>query len=57
LINGAIYTPKNIREYITEQSFLTLGNKNIHDIKVVDIACGCGGFLSSVMYSRIFFGV
>jgi hypothetical protein len=26
-------------------SFLTLGNKNIHDIKVVDIACGCGGFL------------
>jgi methylase of polypeptide subunit release factors len=44
LINGAIYTPKNIREYITKQSFLTLGN-NIHDIKVVDIACGCGGFL------------
>jgi type I restriction-modification system DNA methylase subunit len=34
---------------ITEQSFLTLGNKNIHDIKVVDIACGCGGFLINVI--------
>jgi hypothetical protein len=39
---------KNIREYITKQSFLTLGN-NIHDIKVVDIACGCGGFLNKFL--------
>ena len=55
LINGAIYTPKNIREYITRQSFNEL-NKNIIDkIKIADIACGCGGFLidaSSELHKR-----
>ncbi len=45
LINGAIYTPKNIREYITKQSFELLNKKSIINIKVADIACGCGGFL------------
>ena len=45
LINGAIYTPANIRKYITQESFELLGNKNIDDIKIADIACGCGGFL------------
>ena len=45
LVNGAIYTPNNIREYITKQSFDTLNIKSFNKIKVVDIACGCGGFL------------
>jgi len=45
LINGAIYTPNNIREYITKQSFDTLKIKSFNKIKVTDIACGCGGFL------------
>lgn len=45
LINGAIYTPKNIREYITKQSFNELQNKQTEQIKIADIACGCGGFL------------
>lgn len=45
LINGAIYTPKNIREYITKQSFNKLQDKQIEQIKIADIACGCGGFL------------
>ena len=45
LVNGAIYTPDNIRQYITEQSFETLKIKSFNKIKVVDIACGCGGFL------------
>lgn len=45
LINGAIYTPKNIREYITKQSFNQLQDKHIEQIKIADIACGCGGFL------------
>ena len=45
LVNGAIYTPDNIREYITKQSFNTLKTKSFNQIKVVDIACGCGGFL------------
>lgn len=45
LINGAIYTPKNIRNYITKQSFNELSNTSIGNIKIADIACGCGGFL------------
>ena len=45
LINGAIYTPDNIRKYITQESFNTLNTKSFNKIKVVDIACGCGGFL------------
>ncbi|MFW3345393.1 HsdM family class I SAM-dependent methyltransferase [Aliarcobacter butzleri] len=45
VINGAIYTPKNIREYITKQSFNELQNKQTEQIKIADIACGCGGFL------------
>ena len=45
LVNGAIYTPDNIREYITQQSFETLKIKSLNKVKVVDIACGCGGFL------------
>ena len=45
LINGAIYTPDNIRKYITKQSFETLKIKSFNKIKVVDISCGCGGFL------------
>ncbi|WP_373072225.1 class I SAM-dependent DNA methyltransferase [Sulfurimonas sp.] len=45
LVNGAIYTPENIRKYITKQSFNELSNKSINEIKIADIACGCGGFL------------
>jgi len=45
LVNGAIYTPNNIRKYITEESFDTLKRRSFNKIKVVDIACGCGGFL------------
>jgi len=47
LVNGAIYTPKKIRQYITKQSFTQLDKKVVikKNIKVVDIACGCGGFL------------
>lgn len=45
LINGAIYTPKNIRQYITNQSFNELNKNNIDKIKIADISCGCGGFL------------
>lgn len=47
IVNGAIYTPSDIREYIVNQS---LNNRNINfqTIKVADIACGCSGFLFTV---------
>jgi len=49
LVNGAIYTPKNIRKYITKQSFNQLDkNLRYEEIQIVDISCGCGGFLIDV---------
>jgi type I restriction-modification system DNA methylase subunit len=47
IVNGAIYTPSDIREYIVNQS---LDNRNINfqTIKLADIACGCSGFLYTV---------
>jgi methylase of polypeptide subunit release factors len=48
LINGAIYTPKKIRNYITIESLKQLNSNNYENIKIVDISCGCGGFLIDV---------
>jgi adenine-specific DNA-methyltransferase len=44
IVNGAIYTPSVIREYIISQSFRAK-NDIISEVKISDIACGCGGFL------------
>lgn len=45
IVTGAVYTPKNIREYIVDQCFSYL--EDITTIKICDPACGCGGFLYS----------
>lgn len=49
-INGAVFTPEYIREYIVKK---TLNNfeeqgRNINDLKFGDIACGCGGFFKTI---------
>lgn len=44
IINGAIYTPQNIRDFIIQQSFHTK-KAALSNIKIGDISCGCGGFL------------
>lgn len=44
VINGAIYTPNYIREYITTQAFSSKRN-GFDKLKIADIACGCGAFL------------
>jgi len=44
IINGAIYTPKYIREYITNRAFFVSKNNTVN-LKIADISCGCGGFL------------
>lgn len=44
VINGAIYTPINIREYIITQTFLSK-SEILSRSKIADISCGCGGFL------------
>lgn len=44
VINGAIYTPLIIREYIVS-TILKEWENNINNLKIGDIACGCAGFL------------
>lgn len=44
IVNGAIYTPSDIRNFIVNES-LNNDNINFDNIKIADIACGCSGFL------------
>lgn len=43
VVNGAVYTPEFIREYIVEQCFENFNV--IQNLKICDPACGCAGFL------------
>ena len=44
VINGAIYTPQNIRTFIVSEAFKKINTLDA-SIKISDIAMGCGGFL------------
>jgi len=44
IVNGAIYTPAEIRNYIVAQAFRSKAN-TFQTVKIADIACGCSGFL------------
>lgn len=44
IVNGAIYTPSDIRDYIVNES-LSRDNVDFNNSKIADIACGCSGFL------------
>lgn len=44
IINGAIYTPQNIRYFIVKEAFKKIISFD-EQIKISDIAMGCGGFL------------
>jgi len=46
--NGAVYTPKFIRDYIVESSFNRLKKSDYDRLSVGDISCGTGAFLYSV---------
>ena len=46
VINGAIYTPQHVREFITKKSLKSTKIKK-SNIILCDPACGCGGFLFS----------
>jgi len=46
--NGAVYTPRTIRDYIVEVSFKHLKTSDYASLSVGDIACGTGAFLYSV---------
>lgn len=44
IVNGAVYTPLWIREYIINQCVESKKETTVN-VKMADIACGCGGFL------------
>lgn len=44
ILNGAVYTPKYIRDFIVEKC-LEGKTDSLNIIRVGDISCGCGGFL------------
>lgn len=46
IVNGAVYTPLHIRDYIVTKS-LSRREEILDRAKVADISCGCGGFLYS----------
>ncbi len=50
IINGAVYTPEPITDYIVNESFekLIKCHANIEQAKFGDISCGCGGFLFTI---------
>ena len=45
--NGAVYTPKYIRDYILERVISTQ-KKSLQDCLAIDISCGCGALLFSL---------
>ena len=47
VINGAVYTPKYIRDFIVEKSLSEL-NVPIDKALFADLSCGCGAFLFSL---------
>lgn len=47
-VNGAVFTPEYIREYIVGNTIKNQQNKNINELVFGDIACGCGGFFKTI---------
>ena len=48
IINGAIYTPHLIRNFIINETILKKKKLLNTQVKVADIACGCGAFLIDI---------
>ncbi len=47
-VNGAVYTPQYIREYIVNEVFKTIDERESAHVVIGDLSCGCGGFLMTV---------
>lgn len=48
VVNGSVYTPKDIRQRIIHECLDDIPIEELHAIRIADIACGCGGFLLDV---------
>ncbi len=47
-VNGAVYTPHYIKDYIVKETLNKIRNFDSPDLKIADIACGTGAFLYTV---------
>lgn len=47
-INGAVYTPQNIRCFLAKQTLDAFDTQDWANLMIADISCGCGGFFLSV---------
>lgn len=45
-INGSVYTPDTIKEYIVSSTFSKFSDR-LNTILIADVSCGCGAFLYS----------
>ena len=50
-VNGAVYTPLYIREYIVKETLKKYSDLELTKIKIGDLSCGCGGFfITAALY-------
>lgn len=50
-VNGAVYTPLYIREYIVKEALKRYSDTELSNIKIGDLSCGCGGFfITAALY-------
>ena len=47
-VNGAVYTPKYVREFIVQGCFNAFPLDHWRNLRIADISCGCGGFFISI---------
>ena len=47
IVTGAVYTPRNIREFIISNA-LAVKTDITSETKIADISCGCGSFLFDI---------
>lgn len=47
-VNGAVYTPSFIKDYIVEQTLKQQRKTDLSNVMVADIACGTGAFLYTI---------
>lgn len=49
-VNGAVYTPRDIREYIVDEVLRSINEHDIKNAVIGDLSCGCGGFLITLAH-------
>ena len=49
-VNGAVYTPLYIRDYIIKNVLSNYNNNELLHLKIGDLSCGCGGFFITSAY-------